>query len=428
MSESGEPASHALPSSDAELIKAVASGNAAAYATLHERHVAAARILARHVTAGFAEAEEVLSETFSRLHGLLRRGDGPAEALRPFLLTAVRRVAQERGSPGGTGTGTGAGTGAGAEIPSLGEPLFVDPEAAELEGAPLALAFRALGERQRAVLWHTEIEQAGSAEAAVLLGLTAEGVAGLRDQALVSLRRAYLKQYASGLAREDCKAVAERLDQHLGNATRGGDEAMVQRHLRSCRECRAVVIELSACGRSLRTAVAPIFLGPAAAEYLAAVEVPPPPPGLAEAGLRALLGIGQAPRRLLRATRQQQAFAGGIALLAVVGVTGLALTLASNSAPQPGPQHPAAIAPAKPSGAVPTAAPLPTPAQPVATTMPVRKATAAPSPSPAPTSPAPAPTPSPSPSPAPSPAPSPSPAPTPTPPPHHRHHRPPNTA
>jgi DNA-directed RNA polymerase specialized sigma24 family protein len=421
MSESGEPASHALPSSDAELIKAVASGNAAAYATLHERHIAAARILARHVTAGYAEAEEVLTETFARLHGVLRRGEGPAEALRPFLLTAVRRVAQERGSPGGTITGAGAGVG--SEIPGLGEPLFVDPEAAELEGAPLALAFRTLGERQRAVLWHTEIEQSGRAEAAVLLGLTAEGVSGLRDQALVSLRRAYLKQYASGLAREDCRAVADRLDRHLGNATRGGDEAMVQRHLRGCRECRAVVIELSACGRSLRTTVAPIFLGPPAAAYLAAVMAPAPPPGPA-AGLRRLLEIGQAPRRLLRATRQQQAFAGGIALLAVVGVTGLALTLASNSAPQPA-QHPAAIAPARPPAAVPSAAPQPAPAQPVATTMPVKKATAA-SPSPAPTSPAPSP--SPSPSPAPSPTPSPTPTPTPTPPPHHRHHRPPDTA
>jgi len=100
MSESGDPASQALPSSDAELIKAVASGNAAAYAALHERHIAAARILARQVAQSFAEAEEVLSETFTRLHGVLRRGEGPAEALRPFVLTAVRRVAQERGPRG----------------------------------------------------------------------------------------------------------------------------------------------------------------------------------------------------------------------------------------------------------------------------------------------------------------------------------------
>lgn len=417
MSESGEPASQALPSSDAELIKAVASGNAAAYATLHERHIAAARILARQVAPSAAEAEEVLSETFARLHGVLRRGEGPAEALRPFLLTAVRRVAQERSSAGGTG--------ADDDIPSLGEPLFVDPEAADLEDARLALAFRALPERHRAVLWHTEIEQADPAEAAALLGLTADGVAGLGDQARAGLRQEYLKQY--DVARDDCKAVSGKLGQHLANATRGGDEAMVQRHLRGCRECRAVAIELGACGRSLRQTVAPIFLGPAAGAYLAAIRPPSAPRGSVDAGLRWLRRaprqIGQAPRWIRRAPRQQQALAGGIALLAVVGVTGLTLTLAASSTPEPITQRPAAIAPPSPSAAAPSSVAQPTPIQPVATTMPAKKATPAASPSPAPTA-------SPAPSPTPSAAPSPTPAPSPTrsPPPHHRHHRPPSTA
>jgi len=422
MSESGEPASQALPSSDAELIKAVASGNAAAYATLHERHIAAARILARQVAPSFAEAEEVLSETFARLHGVLRRGEGgnaPAEALRPFVLTAVRRVAQERSSA--------SGTGADDDIPSLGEPLFVDPEAADLEGARLALAFHALPEHHRAVLWHTEIEQADPAEAAALLGLTADGVAGLGDQARAGLRQEYLKQYASDVARDDCKAVSGKLGQHLANATRGGDEAMVQRHLRRCRECRAVAIELGACGRSLRHTVAPIFLGPAAGAYLAAVRPPSARPGSVDAGLRWLRRaprqIGQAPRWIRRAPRQRQALAGGIALLAVVGVTGLTLTLAASSTPEPITQRPAAIAPPSPSAAVPSSAAQPTPIQPVATTMPAKKVTPAASPTPAPTA-------SPTPSPAPSPAPSLTPAPSPTrsPPPHHRHHHPPNTA
>ena len=293
MSESGEPASPALPSSDAELIKAVRSGNAAAYATLHERHIAAARILARQLVPSTAEAEQVLSETFARLHGVLRRGDGPAEALRSFLLTAVRRVAHERNSPGRAG--------AGQEIPSLGEPLFVDPEAAELESAPLALAFRGLPERQRAVLWHTEIEQGDPAEPAALLGLTADGVAGLGDQARAGLIQAYLTQYASGLDREDCKAAAGKLGQHLADATRGADEAMVQRHLRGCRECRTGAIELAACGRSLRRTVAPIFLGPAAAAYLAAVEVPSAAASPVDAGLR---WLRQAPRQIRQAPRR----------------------------------------------------------------------------------------------------------------------------
>jgi RNA polymerase sigma factor (sigma-70 family) len=423
MSESGESASQALPNSDAELIKAVRSGNAAAFATLHERHASAARILARQVASGLDEAEEVLSETFARLHEVLRRGDGPAEALRPFLLTAVRRVAHERTS--------GGRAGAGEEILSIGEPLFVDPEAAELESAPLTLAFRGLPERQRAVLWHTEIERGDPAEAAALLGITVDGVAELAGQARAGLRQAYLTQYGSGLTPEDCKAVVRKLDQHLADATRGADEAMVQRHLRGCRECRAAVIELAASGRSLRRTVAPTFLGPAAAAYLASVEVSSAAADPVDAGLRwlrlAQRQVRQAPERLRAATRQQQALAGGVALLVTFGVTGLALTLAASTSPQPPAGHPAAVAaPPHPSASAPSAASQPTPAQPVATTMPQKKATPAASPTPAPTSPAPtsaSPTPSPTPSPAPSPAPSPTPSPSP--PPHHHHHHPP---
>lgn len=420
MSESGESASQALPNSDAELIKAVASGNAAAYATLHERHMPAARILARQLVPSPAEAEEVLSETFVRLHEVLRRGDGPAEALRPFLLTAVRRVAHERHSTTLAGTGE--------EILGIGEPLFVDPEAAELESTPLALAFRGLPERQRAVLWHTEIERGDPAEAAALLGVTADGVASLGDQARAGLNQAYLTQYATGLAREDCKAAVGKLGLHLADATRGADESMVQRHLRGCRECRTTAIELAACSRSLRRTVAPIFLGPAAAAYLAAVEVPPAPSGLADAGQRLLRQaqrqIAQAPHRFRGATRQQQTLAGGVALLAAFGVTGLALTLTANASPQSPAQHrAAAVASPSPSTGAESSSSQPEPVRPVATTMPAKKPTATPSPT---ASPSPSPTPSPSPSPSPSPTPTPTPSPTPSPP-HHRHHHPPGS-
>ena len=92
----GESSSEAAPSSDAELIAAVASGDAASYVTLQQRHTPAARILARQVVAKPDDAEEVLSETFTRLHDVLRRGEGPVESLRPYLLSAVRRVALER--------------------------------------------------------------------------------------------------------------------------------------------------------------------------------------------------------------------------------------------------------------------------------------------------------------------------------------------
>jgi DNA-directed RNA polymerase specialized sigma24 family protein len=430
----GESSSQAVPRSDVELIAAVGSGDASAYVTLQQRHTPAARILARQLVASPDEAEEVLSETFTRLHDVLRRGDGPVESLRPYLLTAVRRVALERRS--GEHPGPAAGQ---AEIPNLGEPLFTDPAAAELESAPLARAYASLPQRLRAAAWHIVIERTDPAEAATILGLTEAGVAEFPEQLRATLSQAYLELYLSSLAREDCKAEAGQLGLHLDGATRGLDERTVQRHLRGCRECRAVAIELTGLDRSLRRTVAPIFLGPAAVAYLSAVGAKAAPTGPAIGGLpwmreaprwiqEAPRRMREAPRRMRQAPRQQQAIAGGVLMLAAFAIAGLSLTLAANTAPLHRADRPlaAAFAPPSPVATVPPSSPVPAPtwpaptrpaptAAPVRSARPTRPAPASSS-SPAPTSPAPT-------SPAPT-SPAPTPRPTATPPPHHHHRHP----
>jgi len=85
-----------LPPSDADLITASRSGDAAAYDTLYRRHAPAARTLARQLVRGQAEADDVVAETFAKILDLLRRGGGPEGAFRPYLLTAVRRAAYDR--------------------------------------------------------------------------------------------------------------------------------------------------------------------------------------------------------------------------------------------------------------------------------------------------------------------------------------------
>jgi len=431
----GESSSEAAPKSDAELIAAVATGDAASYVTLQQRHTPAALILARQVVAKPDDAEEVLSETFTRLGDVLRRGDGPAESLRPFLLTAIRRVALERRSGEHPGQPERSETAAGqAEIPNLGEPLFTDPAAAELESATLARAYASLPERLRAAAWHIMIERTEPAEAATILGLTEAGVAELPAQVHAALTRAYLELYLSSLTQEACKAEAGQLGQHLNSATRGLDERTVRVHLRLCRECRGVAVELTGLDRSLRRTIAPIFLGSAAAAYLSAVGAKAAPTGQAIDGLRwmreAQRWTREAPRRMRQASRQQRAMAGGVLVLAAFAIAGLSLTLASNTGPEHGAGRPlaAAVAPPSPAPTVPSssAAPVPTrPARtkPSPTPAPVRSARPAPthSASPAPTTPAPT-------SPAPAPSPTPTPTPSPTPSPHHHHHHLPPTA
>ena len=264
-------------------------------------------------------------------------------------------------------SGSGAGPAAGqAEAPNLGEPLFTDPAAAELESAPLARAYASLPERQRAAAWHTVVERVDPAEAAAVLGLTEAGVAELPEMVRAALSQAYLKLYLFSLTREDCKAEAGQLGLHLDGVTRGPDERTVQRHLRGCRECRAVVIELTGLHRSLRRTVAPIFLGPGAEAYLSAVDAKAAPAGQVTGGLR---WMREAPGRIRQVPRQRQAVAGGVLLLAAFTVAGLSLTLAANTAPQHRADRPfaAAITPPSRAAAAPPSSPVPAPTRPAAT-------------------------------------------------------------
>jgi DNA-directed RNA polymerase specialized sigma24 family protein len=361
---------------DAELIGAIASGDTAAYATLQERHAAAARVLARRLVKSPAEAEEVITETFARLHAVLRRGDGPAAAMRPYLLTTVRRVAAERSGgpraePGASAarpaTGEAGARADEADTVVLGAPLG-DLATTELESEPMARAFGSLPERQRAVLWHTAIEQADPAQAATVLGVTVDGVAEAGEQARAALSRTYLKLYLSGTTREDCRSAARKLDVHVSRPARRPNEGKVQRHLRRCRDCRAVAVELAGLSRSLRRTVAPVVLGPATQAYLAAVEARPASPGPAAAAAAAtawaaggLRWMRQAPRRIRQAPRQQHALAAGGFLLATFAVVGLGLTLAASTGPRgPAGQRPPAAAAGSPNPAAVAPIPLPT--------------------------------------------------------------------
>ena len=239
-----------LPPSDADLIAASRTGDAAAYDTLYRRHVAAAHSLARQVTGGQAEADDVVAETFAKLLDLLRRGGGPEGAFRPYLLTAIRRAAYDRHRAVRRQVVTDE-----MEAFDPGVP-FADPAVADLERIMIARAFASLPERWQAVLWQTEIEGARPAEMASLLGLTANGVAALAYRAREGLRQAYLQMHLSGPAREECRPVAGKLGAYVrgGLAKRGA--AAVAAHLDRCADCRGVFAELGDVNVALKGIVA----------------------------------------------------------------------------------------------------------------------------------------------------------------------------
>ncbi len=318
----------------------------AAYGELYRRHVTAAQGLARQLVRGPAEVDDVVADTFSRVLDLMRRGGGPQDAFRPYLLTAVRRGAYDRYRGERRSVVTDE-----IEAYDPGQP-FIDPAVAGLERSLIARAFLSLPERWRAVLWHTEIEGAKPADVAPLLGLTANGVAALAYRAREGLRQAYLQMHLSGVARQECRPVAAKLGAYVRGGLSARETHAVSVHLDECADCRAVYAELTDVNVALRGLVAPIFLGPLAAAYLAGMSAKG---GAALAWIAGKAGwIGRAPKG------QQAAMAGGAAAAAAIAVA-LALALAGNGTPvHARHHHPPAAASAPPTGP-PAAAPAPAP-------------------------------------------------------------------
>ena len=80
---------------DAELISAVRAGDVSAYGLLYERHVEAARRLARQLANG-PDVDDLVADAFAKVLNVLQRGGGPDVAFRAYLLTSVRSLRVDR--------------------------------------------------------------------------------------------------------------------------------------------------------------------------------------------------------------------------------------------------------------------------------------------------------------------------------------------
>ena len=246
---------------DAELISAVRGGDVDAYGELFARHVDAARRLARQLT-GPADADDLVSDAFTKVLTVLQRGGGPDLAFRAYLLTAVRRLHVDK-------------IRAGSRLRSVDDLTPFDPglpfQDTAVEGfdnAAAARAFASLPERWQMVLWHTEVEQQKPADIAPLLGMSANSVSALAYRAREGLRQAFLSQHATDPDDVDCAWTRD----HLGAYVRGGlsrrDTTRVDDHLAACRACAAVYLELTEVNGGLAALLAPLLLGSAGAGYL----------------------------------------------------------------------------------------------------------------------------------------------------------------
>lgn len=82
--------------SDAELVQQVAQGEEEALQALFQRHGGAVTALARRMLGDRQEAEEILQDTFLRLHQNAPRFDGQRAALRTYLFAIARNLCLSR--------------------------------------------------------------------------------------------------------------------------------------------------------------------------------------------------------------------------------------------------------------------------------------------------------------------------------------------
>ncbi|MFR9731059.1 sigma-70 family RNA polymerase sigma factor [Saccharopolyspora sp. MS10] len=363
--------------SDGELIEAVRHGSTEAYGTLYERHVAAARSMARQVARSQAEADDLVSEAFAKVLASLRDGRGPTTAFRAYLLTSLRHVAYDRTRRDRKlQLAEDVTEVSGADV---SEP-FTDTAVAGLDRSLAAQAFARLPERWKTVLWHIEIEGETPSQVGPLLGLTPNGVSALAYRAREGLRQAYLQVHLGSLGDDpgaaSCRAAADR----LGAWTRGGlskrETAQVDNHLDGCPRCRGLAAELADVNGGLRGVIAPLVIGSGATAYLLAGGAAPATATAAASGSSAAGSASSAPRQAV----------SGVAASAALGLA-VALALTSATVPQqpvasaPPPPPPPAVAPERPAPRPAPPAPAPDPSVPAPAPAPV------PAPEPAPPTP-----------------------------------------
>jgi len=319
-----------LSAADAELLNRVCAGETAAYEILYQRHEQAARWLARDLVGTVEEVNEVVADTFDQLLEVTRRGRGPADAFRPYLLTALRRVCEHRHAQSQVTTSD--------NLADPAEP-YLDLAVAGQDDPIIVRAFLSLPERWMAVLWHTDIEEASPADVRPLLGLSLGGVMALRRRARDGLTRAYLQMYTSGVVARECMAVGLRLGAFIRDAVSGPDSSTLTEHLSRCDNCRAVFADLSDVSLPLRAVVAPVFLGGSAAYYLAgpgSARTAALPAARARATAGAAAGIAGwlRPAAAVRDTPRPRRWvaAGGAAVIAL-GAIAFAVSLAGHGTP-----------------------------------------------------------------------------------------------
>lgn len=243
---------------DRALLERLRAGEDSAFGELFARHSAAVRRLAFGLVSDRSEAEDLTAEAFFRVLQALRRGAGPVDNVRGYLLIVTRRVAWEwrirRRDVPVTDEELNHRAGAGP-----------DTAGQSTERNLITRAFTSLPERWRSVLWKVEVEGERPAVVANNFGLSANATAALARRARQGLRAAYLQAHlVTDRSGAGCRSVLEKLGAYTAGSIKGGERRRIRAHLITCPSCTAMHDELRDVCAGLR-AHAGVLAAPVAA-------------------------------------------------------------------------------------------------------------------------------------------------------------------
>ncbi|HEY5320659.1 MAG TPA: sigma-70 family RNA polymerase sigma factor, partial [Galbitalea sp.] len=219
--------------SDETLVADARSGDQGAFAELWRRHYRSGARVARHFTSSI-DADDLVSEAYTRIYQRVLAGGGPSGAFRPYLYTTIRNLASTWGAASRDVQVD--------DIQDFEDPATLDdPAAIALDRTLTARAFRSLPERWQSVLWYTEVEGMDPHEVAPILGMSANGVAALSYRAREGLRKAWLQAHVSeaGVS-EACRWTISRLGDNARHSLTPRENERIHEHLATCAKCSII--------------------------------------------------------------------------------------------------------------------------------------------------------------------------------------------